>query len=468
MQGLNVVPVGEAWQSSIIWGKSAGNGQSVEQISPLDGSVVQRTSLLDQSELNALLNSSFSYEKPSIDELRLFCNRLHDELTLLYDSLLEATRIETCFNPQDTEEVVQACIEYVKGFPDYFAGLSPQEPTPLSYSDASVLRQIRQIDVPWGTVAVILPQSAFLYLALTCMLNALATGNRIILRSPVQSARSAAILGLALQKTELQAERISIAMISARTFVAAICESKEPILVHYLGGSSHAPDLMSRCFQAGKAVIIDGEGNAWVWVDEDVSIDHACDILTSGATRYNGQTCTSINGAMVHPKIYESVKDKLTERWNQIGDKVGPLLDEAQAEYCLGRVNDSSATILAGGERNGSYLAPTLASEPKEDSDLVTKGLFGPALWIAPGDCDRFTSLWKRNCYPLCTGVLSGNADFGRYIQKLPNLARLVVNGDPSIEYMYEPWGGYPSTGTNPVSHWFKKYLRTVQVDSPD
>jgi len=49
----------------------------------------------------------------------------------------------------------------------------------------------------------------------------------------------------------------------------------------------------------------------------------------------------------------------------------------------------------------------------------------------------------------------------------MPNLARLVVNGDPSVEYMYEPWGGYPATGANTVSHWHRKYLRSVQVVSP-
>ena len=53
------------------------------------------------------------------------------------------------------------------------------------------------------------------------------------------------------------------------------------------------------------------------------------------------------------------------------------------------------------------------------------------------------------------------------YAEIMPNLARLVVNGDPCVEYIYEPWGGYPATGTNTVSHWHRKYLRSVQVVSP-
>lgn len=476
MLSLEVVPVGEEWQCSRIWGKKAGNGQLAEQTSPLDGRIIQKTPLLSPQEISELLSGPDSFETFNPEGIRLFCSRLHDELCKLQPHILEATLLETGFNRLDSEEVVQACLDYVKGFSDYLdILLQSQSTAPLEYAASAGTRHIRLIDVPWGTIAVILPQSAFLFLAITCLLNALATGNRIILRSPVQSARSAALLGLAIDNSNPPADTISIAMVSARTFISAICDSREPILVHYLGSSTHAPDLISTCFQAGKQVLIDGEGNCWVWVDESTPIDTACDILTSGAIRYNGQTCTSINGAVIHPNIYEQVSARLTSRWNQISSgnplekdvEIGPLTDEAQAEHCLSRIKESGATILAGGTRNGNIFAPTLAEKPAEESDLVTKGIFTPALWIAPGDFNDFSQKWRQNCYPLCAGVLTSSTEPAKFLQKLPNLARLVINADPSVEHIYEPWGGYPSSGTNTVSHWYRKYLRPVQVDSP-
>jgi acyl-CoA reductase-like NAD-dependent aldehyde dehydrogenase len=264
-----------------------------------------------------------------------------------------------------------------------------------------------------------------------------------------------------------------VVLVSARTFLTAVRESAEPILVHYLGSSAHAPDILSTCFQSGNQAIIDGEGNTWVWVDEDVPMDYACDVLTGGAIRYNGQTCTSINGAMIHPAIYDRLRVQLAARWQDLAYgnplecnvDVGPLMDEAQAEHCLHQIESSGAEILAGGCRSGNLMTPTLAAEPREDSALVSEGLFGCALWIAPGNADRFAELWRRNRYPLCAGVLSGSDRTQSLLRRLPNLARLTVNGDPSIEYMYEPWGGYPASGVNPVSHWHQKYLRTVQID---
>jgi acyl-CoA reductase-like NAD-dependent aldehyde dehydrogenase len=478
MHHNELAPMGDEWPcANIIWGKRRGSGKYIEQISPLNDSLIQKVQLIDQKELSELLQSHHpSVEKLDYGSLSDFCSRLYEELNTLRSSILETVQWETAFIPSDCEEVVSACLEYVKEFPKHFSSLHDTKIATLHYEDASKQRKIDQLRVPWGTIATILPQSAFLYLALTCLLNGLVTGNRVILRVPTQSARSAALLCHAIEKSQPPMGSISIVMVSARTFTAALCESAEPILVHYLGSSAHAPNIISTCFQAGKHVLIDGDGNAWVWVDKDVSLDYACDVLTSGALRYNGQTCTSINGAIIHPQIYDELKNLLLERWKKIkfGNpleadiQVGPLLDESQAEHIIGSISDSGATIIAGGQRNRNLLEPTLSAEPREDSELLTQGIFGPALWITPGDIDEFTMLWRKNRYPLCAGILTNSDKIEDYLCRLPGVARLVMNGDPSIEYLYEPWGGYPSSGTNPVSHWHKKYLRTVQIDRPD
>jgi hypothetical protein len=85
---------------------------------------------------------------------------------------------------------------------------------------------------------------------------------------------------------------------------------------------------------------------------------------------------------------------------------------------------------------------------------------------MAPGDASDFRQLWKVNRFPLCAAVLGKTVDAEEWV-RLGNLARLVVNGDPSLEDPLEPWGGYPSTGNNPVSGWYEKYRRQVQIDRP-
>lgn len=375
-------------------------------------------------------------------------------------ALIDALRRETGFLPQDCEEIVEASLAYAE---TYAAHGSTQiaARTEAIQSD----RHMRLIDVPVGTVAAILPHNAFLPLALSCLLNGLRAGNRVVLRGPQQSALSAGLLSSALQESPRLSPWVSIAVCSARPFVDWFFSAPIPGLLHYFGSSRHAADLAARGFQSGKTVLIDGEGNAWVYVDEGVPLDDAARILVQGAFRYNGGTCTSINGAVIHPRRFEEVRAevaKLASSW-----EAGPLFDEAQAEWCLKQIVESGGEIVAGGVRTGAHLAPTVVVDPDPASSLVREGLFGPALWITNGDAEAFATRWRGNRYPLCAAILSAGADPIAWAARLPNVARLVVNGDPSIEDPFEFWGGYPPSGQNEVSAWTTKYLRTVQIDVP-
>lgn len=471
----SVIPeVGGRWdKSSLLWQGRGGRGSDWQQTSPLDGSVIQTVSLLDREELDALV--AWDASTPAggnNDELRAFCLRLHAALRELAPRLEDAMLRETAFVRPDCREMVAAGLEFVQDFPDVAPGDNAGT-VPIHYDVGSSRRQIRLSPSPWGTIAVILPQNAFLVVALTCLLNALHTGNRVILRAPQQSARSAALLATAIEQAQLPPRMVSVVLTRARDFVEALCASDAPCLIHYMGSSAHAPSILAQAFESGKGAIVDGQGNGWVYVAEDADLGCATEILTRGALRYNGQTCTSINGAIIAPAIYPALRTRLRDAWGQIpvGNPlsedvaVGPLLDEAQAEHCLDVIRQAGASILCGGSRVGNLLEPTLVETSTPESRLVREGFFGCALWIAKGTSDDFVSWWRRNRYPLCAGVLSASAEPSRWQARLSNLARLTINGDPSVEHIHEPWGGYAASGSNPVSLWKHKYERIIQLD---
>ncbi|MDQ3814394.1 MAG: aldehyde dehydrogenase family protein, partial [Armatimonadota bacterium] len=399
----------------------------------------------------------------------------HRALRHLKEPLREAMQRETAFIRADCEEVVQSSLDYVHDFRHSLRSIRRPLVAPIKYQFDGQDRQIRLVSSPWGTVAAILPQSAFLITAVTCLMNGLASSNRVILRAPLQGARSAALLALALETARPPHETVSLVQVRSREFVSALNRSPLPCLIHYMGSSRYAPEIHSDAFQRGNGVIIDGEGNTWVWVGEDFDLETAADILTASAIRYNGQTCTSINGAMLHPAIYPQLKELLIQRWRALkaGNpltedvNVGPLLDEMQGEWCERRIKESGGVILCGGQRAGNLLHPTLVDQPSPHSALVTDGLFGSAMWITSGDQDEFISWWPCNRFKLCAGVLSPSADLSWWLPRLPNLARLTLNGEPTVEHIFEPWGGYPESGVNPVGTWREKYQRIVAVDEP-
>ncbi|HEX8235456.1 MAG TPA: aldehyde dehydrogenase [Abditibacteriaceae bacterium] len=466
-----VPPLSAEWPlSSLVWGKRAGLGTAVELKSPVDKTLIQQVNLLRDDEREALLSPQAVLSRPHCDELKQFCERFHAALLEWHCNLLEATQLETAFIRSDCEEVLEGVLAYVRDFPGTLQSI---ETATLPYDCGPQKRQIRLVPTAWGTVAVVLPQSAFLILGVTCMLNALAAGNRVILRTPLQCARSAALLSEALQTAQPPQDAVSVVLTRGKEFTDALFRSSSPQLLHYLGSSRHAASLLSESFTHAKPSIVDGEGNVWVWVAEDADPGGVAQILTEGALRYNGQTCTSINGVVLHPTLYANVKERLIARWKQLRSgnpltedvHVGPLMDEEQSAWCERRVAESGGTVLCGGTREGNLLQPTLVEAPDWNSELVREGLFGPTLWIAPGEAEEFAGHWPSNRFPLCAGVISPSADANYWLQRLSDVARLCINGDPSIEYIFEPWGGYPTSGVNPVSTWLQKYQRVVAID---
>ncbi len=460
---------------NLLWGMQGGKGERIDVCSPASGERIAYASLLSQEELSTLTAPGSTLTPLTAQQIADFAARLHRALLSMRPELREAMQLETAFISEDCEELLEGSLAYIEGYCCHSGQADVMETVPILYRQAEQTRQIRSLRTPWGTIVVILPQNAFLLLSVVCLLNALAAGNRVILRAPMQSACSAALLAKAIEIAQPPQNSVSLVMIRAKELLSALYQSSSACLIHYMGSSRHAPQILSDTFQHGKAALIDGEGNGWVWVGADACPEAAAKILIAGALRYNGQTCTSINGAMIHPALYSSVRDLLIKYWKELRAgcpltetvPVGPLFDVAQAEWCEQQIGASGGVVLCGGQRTANLLSPTLIENPNPDSSLVREGLFGPALWIAPGDAETFVNSWRSNRFPLCTGILSPSADAGWWRARLQNLARLVMNGDISQEYLFEPWGGYPSSGMNVVGDWKEKYQRVVQTDEP-
>jgi acyl-CoA reductase-like NAD-dependent aldehyde dehydrogenase len=309
-------------------------------------------------------------------------------------------------------------------------------------------------------------------MAAVTLASALATGNRVVLRAPTGSPRTLGLLSSLIEESEIPGHLVSLIYSEAEPFLEAMLNSSTPMLIHYMGSSIRAAGLLARCFEAGKSCLIDGSGNCMVYVHADQDPIKAADLLWKGAIRYNGQTCTSVNGIVVHPEIAEAFADALIERalateFGDGADSVGPLLSSRQAHQLDQMVKASSGEIFRNGEFEGNRFPPTVVLAPDGTSDLATLGAFGPVAWVIAGDMADFRNLWSLNRYPLCAGILAGDSSVLSELAELDAASRLVINGDPSLEDANEPWGGYAPCGSNPVSDWPSKYCRKVQFDEP-
>lgn len=465
-RGVSQEPgLGERWAApSLVWGSQTGNGPVFQAPAAADGHVVQAVELLSPEDLSSLFDQAPL--PPNGFDFAPFCSRLKPVLSEMSEELVRSLIIETGFVRTDAEEIVAATIGYLEELPGLL--VEPRKTERVREYDWEGRRGIDLVGAPWGLVAIVLPHNAFLPLAVSCAIAARIAGNAVVLRAPSQSARSAALFASALRQAGLENVGISVALASGREFIDALIASSTPTLLHFFGGSGAVGRLLPQCFQVGRSAVFDGQGNVWAYVGKSHPVE-TVERLVSGAFRFNGQTCTSINGIVVHPDVYDSVRDRLLGRVSSLekGSQIGCLFDVAQAEACIETVNQSGGRVMTGGNFQGSFLEPTLVEVPDPGSSLVREGVFGGVVWIAKGDEAEFAYRWRHNRYPLCAAVFETDCSRQRWLGRLPGVARLCINGDPSVEDMFEPWGGYGGSGTSPVESFVDKYTRRVQVDAP-
>ena len=449
-----------------------------EVISPVTGMVTTRIALATKHEIAECLSTlGQPRDCPGAAAVFEFLQRLADQLRLHRDLFIETTYLETGFVARDSMEIVDGAIEFLRDFEIYATEMLRNERIssliPHSYS-GQFQRTMRIVHRPAHCVAAVVPQNAALTLSVIVIAAALHAGSRVILRPPLQSASAGALLAKAVSQSEPPPSSVAIVHSSAKDFLEACCMSDEVDLIHYIGSNRYASAILTQAFAAGKTCLIDGEGNGMLYVDDTFPLDEAVRIISTASTRFNGETCTSVNGVLVKDSIFRDLKEALVDAFQDLrvghplerGTQIGPLFSEQQAIQFAQAIRGAAAgKVLCGGHVAGAYFAPAVVEGVNLNDSMVREGFFGPAVWIAPVTENRVWDWIKANRFPLSDSLLSTNGELIQAFARHSRAPRVCINADSSVESMFEPWGGYPPGGLNEVSIWTEKYRRAFIVD---
>ncbi len=161
-------------------------------------------------------------------------------------------------------------------------------------------------------------------------------------------------------------------------------------------------------FAVGEAVakrlgrsLLELGGNNAIIISPNADLNMAIPATIFGAVGTAGQRCTSTRRLIVHESQYNKVRQKLTEVYGQLQNRignplregilVGPLVDEDAVKMMMGTleaVQAEGGKVLVGGARakakhgeKGSYITPTLV-EAKPAMKSVQKETFAPILYL--------------------------------------------------------------------------------------
>jgi succinate-semialdehyde dehydrogenase/glutarate-semialdehyde dehydrogenase len=194
---------------------------------------------------------------------------------------------------------------------------------------------------------------------------------------------------------------------------------RSPIVrkVSFTGSVAVGKQLAALAGAHMKRVTMELGGHSPVIVCADADVERAADLLSALKFSNAGQVCVSPNRFYVNHKIYDTFMARFIDRTKAIkvgsglepDTKMGPLAHERRLPAMAEFVEDAAARggrIELGGNRigeRGYFFAPTVITNPPDDSKVMTNEPFGP---IAP--CVTFKDLEGRSAArTACRGLSS-------------------------------------------------------------
>lgn len=310
---------------------------------------------------------------------------------------------------------------------------------------------------PCGVVVAITPFNFPALLVIHKIAPALATGNAVILKpataTPLSALKICEVLsGCGLPEHALQC------ITGAGGDVGLALVSDERVRKISFTGSVAIGTLIAQ--HAGvKKLSLELGANSPCIVMPDADMEQVARLSAVAGYANAGQICISMQRALVHEKVYDDYLAATGEAVSGITigapdkeeTKLSAMINENEAARVEGWVRDaasSGARIVAGGERDGAVLPPTLVADVKPQMQLFCNETFGPVLGVMPiNDLDEAIRLCEVGGYGLSSSIFTRDlAQAMRFVRSVKS-GNVHVNWTPLWRNDMMPYGGYGKSG---------------------
>ena len=345
---------------------------------------------------------------------------------------------------------------------EYFAGAA----TEVKGSSAPLGESVINMTVrePLGVCARILAYNHPLMFLCIKMAPALAVGNTVIMKPPVQAPLSAYRL-LELIDGILPPGVLNVLTGGAECGEALTRHPDIP-LVSLVGSVATGRAIMRAASDRLKRVLFELGGKNAMIVYPDADIERA----VAGAVRgmnlgWAGQSCGSTSRLFIHEAVYDRVVDQLVQ-----GVKVyrpgipthpsttmGSLISQQQYEKVMSYIEigkSEGAKLVLGGTRpeapelgHGFFVEPTIFVDVKSEMRIAQEEIFGPVLSVLKwSDEDEMLAQVNSVEYGL-TGAIYTTSLANAHRAAGRMAAGLVWVNNSSQHFPGWPFGGYKQSG---------------------
>jgi acyl-CoA reductase-like NAD-dependent aldehyde dehydrogenase len=237
---------------------------------------------------------------------------------------------------------------------------------------------------PFGVALIIGPWNYPLQLLLSPLVGAIAAGNCTVLKPSEMAPHTAGLVDRLIRST-FPEEFITSIQGGRETAEALLGEKFDTIF--FTGSTRTGRAVMAAAARNLTPVTLELGGKCPCIVGEDAPVDLTARRIVWGKFMNAGQTCVAPDHVWAHqrivPALLEAMRQTLVEFYGsspKTSPDYGRIINAAHLERLTGYLNDGQ--IACGGESDPAtlYLAPTIITQPRIDSPVMTDEIFGPIL----------------------------------------------------------------------------------------
>ena len=254
------------------------------------------------------------------------------------------------------------------------------------------------------------------------------------------------------------APRSAVQLVTGGVDVGVALTTDPRVAVVSFTGSAAVGHAIARACAPRKVLLELGSNSAMV-VCADSDLDAAVGAIVRGGFYASGQACISVQRVIVERPVHDELVDKLLARLGEvlIGDprdpstRVSALINPAATDKVLGTVAaavGAGARVLAGGQRTGTSITPTLLADVPPDADAWCQEIFGPVVAIAAAaDLDQALRMVNESRYGLHAAVFTRSLATAHAAIDQLDVGGVVINDVPGFRSDAMPYGGVKDSG---------------------
>jgi len=228
-------------------------------------------------------------------------------------------------------------------------------------------------------------------------------------------------------------------------------------MVSFTGGLEAGEHISNR--SGLKKIGMELGSNSPVIVWKDADLEWAAETCVSGAFWAAGQNCIGVQRIYIHREVYERFRDDFVARTRayKIGDKMdeatnmGPMITEKEAERVerwVAEAVELGATVLAGGNREGALMEPTVLENVPENATIHHDEVFGPTVNLYPVDTlDEAIAKANSVDFGLHSAGFSNDVTVCHQMAASLDSGSVIINDSTDYRLDSMPFGGVKSSG---------------------